>query len=134
MKKIITILFLFILPYIAKSQGNMFFNKKQSQIISLIKKMKGVEIMEKYPEYIQAVDTIKVTNLIFYFENGLCNKFVTTHQNEKDYDKILNYLDISYQKTNINEWYFNFGQGKDIITLEKKNGYFLVREEFYSSK
>ena len=134
MKKIILILFLFILPSVAKSQGNMFFNKKQSQIISLIKKMKGVEIMEKYPEYIQAIDTIKINNLIFYFENGLCNKFVTTHQIEQDYNKILNYLDLMYEKTNINEWYFNFDQGKDIITLEKKNGYFLVKEEFYPSK
>ena len=92
MKKIIIILFLFILPNIVKSQGNMFFNKKQSQIISLIKKMRGVEIMEKDSDYIQAVDTIKLTNLIFYFEDDLCYMFVTTHQVEEDYNKILNYL------------------------------------------
>jgi len=134
MKKIIIILFLFIIPYIAKSQGSMFFNKKQSQIISLIKKMKGVEIMEKDYDYIQAVDTIKLTNLIFYFEDDLCYMFVTTHQVEEDYNKILNYLDMAYEKTNVNEWYFNFDQGKDIITLEKKTGYFLIREKFYLSK
>lgn len=112
----------------------MFFNKKQSQIISLIKKMKGVEIMEKDYDYIQAVDTIKLTNLIFYFEDDLCYMFVTTHQVEEDYNKILNYLDMAYEKTNVNEWYFNFDQGKDIITLEKKTGYFLIREKFYLSK
>lgn len=84
--------------------------------------------------HIHAVDTVKYTNLIFYFDNDICYEIVTTHQIEQDYDKILNYLDMLYLKSNINEWYFDFDQGRDIITLEKKIGYFLVREEFYPSK
>lgn len=133
MKKIILFLLL-LFPCVAKSQGYAYFNKLPNQILKIIKNYKSVVIMDNNSEHIHAVDTIKLTNLIFYFNNGICDEFVTTHQVETEYNKILNYLELIYIKSNINEWYFDLDQGRDIITLEKKTGYFLVREIFTPSK
>lgn len=133
MKKIILFLLLLV-PCVAKSQGYVYFNKLSPQVLKLVKKNKSVVIMDIDSNHIHAVDTVKYTNLIFYFNNDICYEIVTTHQIEQDYDKILNYLDMLYLKSNVNEWYFDLDQRRDIITLEKKTGYFLVREIFTPSK
>lgn len=133
MKKIFIILFI-IIPYISISQGYKYFGKSHDEIISSVKLNKNIEIMDDLPDYIHTVDDVKLNNIIFFLENNKCYEVHTTYQIETDYEKVLNYFDVIYLKDEENVWHFDFDKGRQVTYLEKKKGFFVAKDIFFSSE
>jgi hypothetical protein len=129
MNKILILLFL-LLPFKSLSQGYKYFNKSHDQIVKTLNLNKNIEIMEDYPDYIHAVDDVKLNNLIFYLRDDKCYEVRTTYQKENDYDKVSNYLDVVYIKDEENVWHFDFDSGRQITYLQKKPGFFVTKDIF----
>jgi hypothetical protein len=129
MNKILILLFI-LLPFLTFSQGYKYFNKSHDHIVDILILNKNIEIMEDYPDYIHAVDDVKLNNLIFYLRDDKCYEFHTTYQKENDYDKVFNYLDVVYIRDEESVWHFDFDSGRQITYLQKKPGFFVTKDIF----
>jgi hypothetical protein len=127
-------LLLFIIPCKSLSQGYKYFNKSHDQLIELLKNNKNIEIMDDLPDYIHAVDDVKLNNIIFFLKDDKCYEVRTTYQKENDYDKVYNYLDVIYIKDDENIWHFDFDSGRQITYLQKKPGFFLTKDVLVSKE
>lgn len=133
MTKIFTLLFLLI-HCASFSQGYRYFNKSHDEIVSILHLNKNIEIMEDLPDYIHAVDDVKLNNIIFFLKDDKCYEVRTTYQKENDYDKVSNYLDVIYIKDDENIWHFDFDSGRQITYLQKKPGFFLTKDVLVSKE
>lgn len=130
MKLAIIISSFFIWAQSEAQHKHPYFLKNASEIRKILSEMPVIEIMEDDSIHIHAVDDVQLSNLIFYFDNKVCTTFVTTHQVLQKYDKIQYKLNSMYGYSDRNEWLDFLDIGFNYIYLQRRTGFFLVKENF----
>lgn len=106
-----------------------YLNLKYDKVVKMLMQ-RGIEIAEMDSTHIHSVDDKNLRNMVFFFENDVCNRVITTFQLPEDYRKVINFLDVKFGYTNGMNWVIKTEEGIDSVTAARRAGFHFINESF----
>jgi hypothetical protein len=91
---------------------------------------RGIEIVEMDSSHIHSLDERKLRNMVFFFEDDVCNRVLTTFQLQDDYKKAVNFLDVKFGYTDGMNWVIKTEDGIDSVMAARRSGFHFINESF----
>lgn len=106
-----------------------YLNLKFDTIVRLLMQ-RGIEIVEMDSSHIHSLDERKLRNMVFFFEDDVCNRVLTTFQLQDDYKKAVNFLDVKFGYTDGMNWVIKTEDGIDSVMAARRSGFHFINESF----
>lgn len=106
-----------------------YLNLNYDTVLKMLKQRR-IEIAEMDSAHIHSIDLKNLRNMVFFFENEVCIRVLTTFQLPDDYRKVVNFLDVKFGYTNGMNWVIKTEEGIDSVMAARRSGFHFINESF----